>query len=125
MKRKRILIVDDEPSITFGLSRCLQSENVDVVGCNDSDSAWKALTSSPFDAVIADVNLNPGDSNPPASFIQNVRLLSCEVPLIMMSALDELKNEAYQCGANHFFEKPLDVAQLIHLLRGLGLEVGG
>lgn len=122
---KRILILDDEPSITFGLSRCLQSDQVDVISCNDLAAAKTAIMNNDkIDAVITDVRLSPLNSKDSMDFIQFVRSQFNDVALIMMSGADDVKNEVMQSGVNYFFHKPLDVDALIHLLRDHGLEVG-
>jgi DNA-binding NtrC family response regulator len=123
-EKKRILILDDEPSITFSLSRCLQSDSVHVISCNDSQSARSVIAGDGIDAIIADIRLSAVNSRESLDFIQFVRSRNNEMPLIMMSGNEDLMNEAMQEGANYFFHKPVDVDELIHLLQGLGLEVG-
>ena len=122
--KKCILILDDEPSITFSLSRCLQSDSVSVISCNDSQSARMAITDHGIDAVIADVRLSAVNSRESIDFIQFVRSRFSDLPVIMMSGTDEMEYIAREEGANYFFQKPLDVDQLMLLLNDLGLEVG-
>jgi DNA-binding NtrC family response regulator len=120
---KRILILDDERSITFSLSRCLQSDQVQVICCNDSASAKDVLWKKPIDAVIADVRLNASNPYEILDFIQHVRTRHRNIPLIMMSGTEELKTETLQEGADYFFQKPFDVDELSGLLLRLGLKV--
>jgi len=120
--KKQILLLDDEPSITFGLSRCLASDQVEVISCNDPDSAKTLISNGHVDAVIADMNLLP-DSDESTSFLQYVRSRS-EMPVIMMSALNEGQTDALEGGANLFLEKPFAIEKLIEVLHRLGLEVG-
>ena len=123
-RKKGLLILDDERSITFGLSRCLQSENVQVICCNDQDSARKALTKEYVDAVIADVNLSALNSDEGIEFMHHVRSKNRQIPVIMISGAEEKRSAALNEGATHFFQKPLDVDELIGLLHSLGFEVG-
>ncbi|HET6268392.1 MAG TPA: response regulator [Acidobacteriota bacterium] len=120
---KRILILDDEPSITFSLSRCLKSDKVEVISCNDSSTARMALAGDGVDAIIADVRLSPSNLHESIDLIRDIRAQS-SVPLIMMSGTEDLKEEAMVRGANYFLSKPLDIDALILLLHDLGLEVG-
>jgi Response regulator containing CheY-like receiver, AAA-type ATPase, and DNA-binding domains len=121
---KRILILDDERSITFSLSRCLQSDSVQVISCQDSLSAMRSLAETRFDAIIADVRLSVINPYEAIQFIQHVRSVHQEILLIMMSGTEELKAETLRAGATYFFQKPLDVDRLIQLLRALGIEAG-
>lgn len=122
---KRILIVDDEQSITFGLSRCLQSEKVWVVCCKDTDAARSILSSGSVDAIITDVRLSRKDPLDTLNFIQFVRTKYRQIPLIVMSGTDELKEALMEKGADYFLEKPVNLDSLVHLLVGMGLEVSG
>ena len=119
---KRILIVDDEKSITFSLSRCLESQEVQVVCCNDSHSASKVL-SDPVDAVIADVQLSRANPGEAVDLVHSVRSKYSTIPLIMMSCTEDWKERVMHEGANYFFQKPVDVDELAQLLRTLGIEV--
>ena len=121
---KRLLILDDEPSITFSLSHCLKSDKVDVISCNDSIAARKALANQDVDAVLADVRLSPINSWESIDFIHFLRSRSTRVPLIMMSGTEDMKKEVMDGGADFFLQKPLDIDALISLLQDLGLEVG-
>src|SRR5207237_8695053 len=121
---KRLLILDDEPSITFSLSHCLRSDKVDVISCNDSFTARLALTTHEVDAVLADVRLSPINSLESIDFIHYLRSRSTKVPLIMMSGTEDMKQEVMDGGADFFLQKQLDIDALISLLQDLGLEVG-
>src|SRR5262245_30172459 len=124
MDAKRILILDDEPGITFSLARFLRSEKVDIIACNDSQTARSAVENSKVDAVIADVKISVINERESIDFIQYLRARNNNLPLIMMSGTEDLKNEAMKRGANYFFQKPFDLDELLHLLNDLGLEVG-
>ena len=121
---KRILILDDETSIVFGLSRCLQSDKVDVIHCPDSQSAKGAVSRFGVDAIISDVRISAADSHESIDFIHYVRSRDRHLPLIVMSGTEDLKSEAMEEGADYFFQKPIDLDELIRLLRNMGLEVG-
>ena len=45
-------------------------------------------------------------------------------PVDKVFTVEDLMTEAMEEGANFFFQKPLDVDELVHLLQDLGLEVG-
>ena|SRR3990172_348670 len=121
---KRILILDDETSITFSLSRCLQSDSVQVITCNDILSVKWALVRFPIDAMIADVRLSAEKPNQILDLIQYLRARNYTVPLIMMSGTEDLKDQVMERGATYFFQKPVDVDDLVCALRKMGLEVG-
>jgi len=122
--RKRILILDDEPSITFSLASCLQPEGMDVIACNDSVAAMRAMAGLRVDAIIADIRLSVINPYEAIQFIQHVRSLHFDLPMIMMSGTDEMKSEVMHAGATCFLQKPLDVDRLVALLKRLDLRDG-
>ena len=52
---KRILIVDDEPTILLTLSYALRTNNVEVITASRLESAEEALSRYAFDLVIVDI----------------------------------------------------------------------
>ena len=120
--RRRILILDDEPSITFSLALCLQSEGMDVITCNDSVAAMRAMAGLKVDAIIADIRLSVINPYEAIQFIRHVRSLHFDLPMIMMSGTDDMKSEVMHAGATCFLQKPLDVDRLVALLGQLDVR---
>jgi DNA-binding NtrC family response regulator len=121
---KRIMIVDDEDNILVGLSCVLRTDGVEVVACNEIEQAERALEKIHFDLVIADIRMSG------VSGIDGLELLSYigqhyETKVIIMTGhgSDEIEVDAYRRGAHHFFNKPVDVVELLHQVSRLGIPV--
>jgi DNA-binding NtrC family response regulator len=122
---KRILIVDDEPTILLTLSHTLRSKDVEVITANTIETAEEALSRYPFDLVIADIRLSG------ILGIEGLELLSYikqnwpKTEVIIMTAFgsEEMKQEAYQRGARDYYTKPLDTGDLLQRVADLGIPV--
>ncbi len=120
---KKVLVVDDEPTILLSLSHCLRSQGVEVIKCRSYEIAVEALSRYFFDLVIADLRLGGNRSQGGLEILDIVKKISPETAVIIMTAYgsEEVKKEAYQRGAFHYFDKPLNLENLISLLQELGI----
>ena len=122
---KRILIVDDEPTILLTLSHTLRSKDVEVITANTIETAEEALSRYPFDLVIADIRMSG------ILGIEGLELLSYikqnwpRTEVIIMTAFgsEEMKQEAYQRGAKYYYVKPIDTDDLLQRVGDLGIPV--
>lgn len=121
---KKILVVDDEQSILLSLSHVLKAEGVEVITCNEIEQAETALDSTYFDLVIADIRMSGVNG------IEGLELLSYvkdhfDTKVIIMSGYgdNDTKNEAYQRGALYYFQKPVDIPELLKQVSFAGIPV--
>ncbi len=119
----KILIVDDEPTILFALSRLLGSKEVEVVTAERVEDAKSALLQDSFALVIADVRMSGTNSREGLDLLSYIKELNPETLVIIMTALgsDEIREDAYRRGASHYYEKPIDLNQLLSRIRSLGI----
>lgn len=111
---KRIMIVDDEQTILLGLFCALKTDGVDVITCNEVEKAEEALQSMHFDLVLADISMSGVQG------IEGLELLSYiksqyDTKVIIMTGYgnDEIEAEAYRRGAHYYFDKPVNVKELL------------
>lgn len=121
---KKILLVDDEPSILLSLSYLLKTENVEVIACNEVEEAEEALANTKFDLVIADIRMSGVNG------IEGLELLSyikehfdTNVMIMTGYGSPEIEAEAYARGACRYFKKPLDISELLEKVAELGIPV--
>ncbi len=113
----RILVVDDEPSITEFVSYNLRKEGYFVEVAADGDSALAAAGSRPFDLVVLDVML-PGIDG--YEVCKRLRATS-DVPVLFLSARDtELdKVVGLEIGGDDYLAKPFGVRELSARVKAL------
>ncbi len=120
--KRRILIVDDDPSIRSLFSRFVQDSGYDFRTAASLAAMWKMFRSHSFDAVLLDMNLPDGSS---LDCVAQIREQFPHLTIVMITANAELPLavEAIQRGADNFLEKPVNLPSLSAYLKS-GFEAG-
>ena len=123
--QKRILIVDDEPTILLTLSYALRSGEVEVVTASRLEPAEDALKRQRFDLVIADVRMSGMLGVEGLELLTYIRRYWPATKVIIMTAhgSDEVRQDAYERGATFYYTKPVDIRELMQKIRDLGIPV--
>ncbi len=111
-KQKKIVIVEDEPSLVFTLQDTLESEGYDVTVVQEGDKAVEAVKSVEPDLMLLDIML-PGTSG--YDICKEVRELKYTFPIIMLTARDQEidKVAGLNIGADDYMTKPFGVKELL------------
>ena len=111
-KAKKILIVEDEPSLVFTLKDTLEAENYDVEVVTDGSDAVDTVTEYDPDLMILDLML-PNVSG--YDICKKVRELKYSFPIIMLTARDQEidKVTGLNIGADDYMTKPFGVKELL------------
>jgi DNA-binding NtrC family response regulator len=109
-KTKRILIVDDEETLTFSLyqSFIISKENYEIVTAASGNEAWEKFNEQPFDLIVTDITM-PGITG--IELLKRVKAEHPQTHVIIMTAYgsDEKKEEAINFGAYRYVEKPFEI----------------
>ena len=113
--RKKILAVDDEPSVTGSLELILGEAGFEVLTAGSFGEAVTILKQTQVDLVITDLRL------PDASGIEvitHIKKATPEVEVILMTAYGslEITIEAIKAGAYYYLEKPYTRDRLLALV---------
>ncbi len=122
---KRILIVDDEPTILLTLSYALRSKDVEVITASRLEPAEEALSRYSFDLVIVDIRMSGILGIEGLELLSYIKRYWPNTEVIVMTAYgsDEIKQEAFGRGARYYYNKPLDIEELAERVRSLGIPV--
>jgi len=103
----RILIADDEPSITEGLSALLELENYQTQTCDDGVAAVKMFKKAAFDLVLVDLMM-PGYNG--LEVLKKIKAVDPETEVILITGKGTISNavEAMKAGAYDYLTKPVD-----------------
>lgn len=114
---RRILVVDDSPSIRRMIALTLRGAGYDVVEAEDGQSALDRTAADAFDAVLTDQNMPRLDG---LGFIREFRKRSDaqRIPIVFLSTENEgaLKESARAAGATGWMTKPFDQAKLLSVM---------
>ncbi|MCG2589287.1 response regulator transcription factor [Rhodohalobacter sulfatireducens] len=115
-KSKKILIVEDEPSLVFTLKDTLEAENYDVNVVEDGAEAVETVQQFEPDLMILDLML-PNVSG--YEICKEIRDLKYTFPIIMLTAKDQEidKVTGLNLGADDYITKPFGVKELLARIR--------
>jgi len=114
MKHPRVLIADDDRSITEGLSAILRDEGYDVAVAVDGQKALDQLGTEPFGVVLADLKMPKVDGLGLLKELQQ-RQIPTECIIVTGQATVDSAVQAMQQGAYDYIEKPLTADKLNRL----------
>lgn len=114
-KKKRILVVDDEPQITRVMRRSLMTHGYDVHSAADGEAALQTFGDWTPDLVITDLSM-PNMSG--LELCRRLRALS-PLPILVLSVRGEerTKVEALDAGADDYVTKPFGMDELLARVR--------
>ena len=110
--RKRILIVEDDESISLGLRMNLEAEGYDVQVAADGEDGLTRAAAGGTDLVILDVMLPKMNG---FEVVRQLRAKQATVPVIMLSArgAEMDKVMGLELGAEDYITKPFGLAELL------------
>lgn len=113
----RILIVDDEPSITEFVSYAMQREGYETDVASDGETALKMLEEKHYDLFVLDIML-PGIDG--YDLCRRIRA-KMDTPILFLSARDSELNKVVglELGADDYLAKPFGVRELMARTRAL------
>jgi two-component system nitrogen regulation response regulator GlnG len=120
MTGRRVLVVDDEESVRWALTKALERAGYRVDLAADGPSGSSAAENPDVDLVLLDVRL-PGRDG--LAVLGDLRKRRPDLPVIMMTAYGTLQVavEAMKQGAYDYIGKPFDVDEVL-LVVGKALE---
>jgi len=108
---KRILVVEDDPAIAFGLRVDLKTEGYDVELESDGESALQRAGKDTFDLILLDVML-PGKDG--FEVCRELRRGGSKTPIILLTAKaqEAEKVMGLELGADDYVTKPFSPREL-------------
>lgn len=118
MKRKTVLIVDDEPRLVRLVKVNLLASGYEVGIAVDGKTAIELLEASKFDLVILDIML-PGSFNG-FEVCKRIREFS-DIPIIMLTgrAREQDRILGFDVGADDYLTKPFSVEELLRRVKAV------
>lgn len=114
----KILIVEDDPSIRFGLVEVFASEGFLTAVCERGDRAEEAIAEELPDLIVLDVML-PGKNG--YEICRDLRRAKCRVPILMLTAKGQELDKVVglDAGADDYVTKPFGVRELLARVHAL------
>ncbi len=114
MAAKRILVVDDDGGVRFGVRDYLSTRGFDVDEASSCTSAEETIQAHLPDVVVLDYRLPDGDA---LELLPRLKAADADMPVVLLTGHGtiELAVRAIQAGADQFLTKPVELSAL-HLL---------
>ena len=119
MNKKRLLIIDDDSRNIFALEHTLRAKSFDCLSCLSAEEALKLLsTDEHIDAVLIDMMMPEMDGYETTRTIREMNAYK-RLPILAVTAKAMMgdREKCIAAGASDYISKPVDIDQLISLLR--------
>jgi two-component system OmpR family response regulator len=119
----RVLVVDDESTLSDLLSMALRYEGWDVRTAADGIGAVRTARDFKPDAVVLDIMLPDLDG---LEVLRRMRAEASEVPVLFLTAKDAVEDRVagLTAGGDDYVTKPFSLEELVARLRGLLRRAG-
>lgn len=116
--KKRVLVVDDEPSISMLIDFNLRLAGFEVHCIYDGESVFDALTTFRPDVIVLDLMLPRVDG---IAVCRRLRAQNNLVPIIMLTALQDVSDKVagLDNGADDYMTKPFSPQELISRIQAI------
>lgn len=111
---KKILIIDDENTLSRSLSRVLEHHGYSTVGVYSKKEFHQLPTPAGFDIALLDLKLPDGDG---LDLMKSIKEQNSKTQIIVMTGYGtiDLAVKATKKGAFHFITKPFNMGEIINL----------
>ncbi|MBO9732965.1 MAG: response regulator [Chitinophaga sp.] len=118
LKDKTVLIADDDVRNIFSLTKALEKHQMKVLSAVDGKEALQQLNDHPADIVLMDMMMPEMDGYDAIATIRKKPEWR-NLPIIAVTAKAMMgdREKCLQAGASDYISKPVDVDQLLSLLR--------
>lgn len=115
---KRILLVEDEPTLSLLLQERLQKEGYAVSSSLDGEQALSLALRGPVDLVVLDIKLPKRNG---FEVCRELRRRGLNLPVLMLTARSDVKDriKGLKIGADDYLGKPFDVNELLARIEAL------
>ncbi len=114
----RILIVEDDERFNQIICTFLMKNNYQAEGCLEPVAAYDFLCKKNYDLIISDIMMPKING---IDFAQTVRETNATIPILFVSALDDLatKQKGFRAGIDDYMVKPIDLEELLLRIEAL------
>lgn len=122
MKKRAILVVDDDPSILSTLAEFLDMEGFSVQTASNGAEALESVEHSNPAVVLLDMRMPVMDG---WSFVDALHGRGRQLPILVMTAAQDARKWAEEVGAAGYVAKPFDLMELLSALDRIVTPGGG
>lgn len=113
-----ILVVEDDKKLNQIVCTYLNDSGFQTKGCLNAKDAYDEMYNNLYELIISDIMMPEIDG---FEFAQTVRQVNKTIPILFMSAKDDLpsKQKGFQLGIDDYMVKPVELDELLLRVRAL------
>ncbi len=113
--KDKIIVIDDQPSVRFGLRRLLEGEGYRVLEAETGAQALPIVTENSPELILLDLRLPDVNG---LELLTRIKAIDDDVPIIILTAHGTIETAilALKSGAENFFTKPFDAESILILI---------
>ena len=117
-KQMRILLAEDERSLSRALCKIFEKSNYSVDAVFDGEDALEYINSGNYDVAVLDIMMPKMDG---IEVLKRVRSAKNSLPILLLTAKSEVdaKVTGLDAGANYYLTKPFDTKELLATIRAI------
>jgi DNA-binding response OmpR family regulator len=114
----RILLVEDEKSLSRAVKAILEKNNYSVDPVYDGEEALEYLENGQYDGVVLDIMIPKIDG---ITVLRKTRSSGNNIPILMLTAKSEIEDKVLglDSGANDYLTKPFATQELLARIRAM------
>ena len=118
MKRDKVLLVEDDSTLSFIIQDALIREGFDVVCASNGEAGLELFKESNPDIIVADVMMPKMDG---FTMVRQVRLIAPDLPVLFLTARTAVEDvvKGFELGANDYLRKPFQILELVVRIKAL------
>lgn len=118
MRKDKVLLVEDDSTLSFIVEDALTREGFEVVCAPNGEVGLKLFKETGPDIVVADVMMPKMDG---FEMVRLIRLTSPSVPVLFLTARTALDDvvKGFQLGANDYIRKPFQILEMVVRIKAL------
>jgi two-component system alkaline phosphatase synthesis response regulator PhoP len=115
---KKVLLVDDEPSIVTLLAFNLEKDGYEVTTATDGAEGYRLAISNPFDFIILDLMLPSMDG---MDICKRLRQEKFDTPIMILTAKDDELEKiiGLELGADDYMTKPFSPREVLARMKAI------
>lgn len=113
-----ILVLEDDAKLNQVVCTYLNDSGFRAKGCLNANDAYDEMYNNLYELIISDIMMPDIDG---FAFAENVRRVNKHIPILFMSAKDDLgsKQKGFRLGIDDYMVKPVELDELLLRVRAL------
>lgn len=118
MKKIKVLLVEDEPTLAMIIKDTLEGDEFDITLAADGEEGLSRYAEISPDVIVADIMMPKMDG---FTMVKIIRKTDTRTPVLFLSARSAANDvvEGFELGGNDYLKKPFGMAELIIRIKAL------